>query len=243
MPDNRVWKVLYLGIIVTWCPWWGGGGEGGNPPQEQSSAMGGWIHLTKKLHLSTWVSSVCCHNHCRLVEGHRSPLIWQLVVNSSHRDGELVYSVHLTLTANCHGEGSVASGGSDSLLTTGLGLTILASLLILTSGEVVFFSAHDVEWSGSRELWVHRACQCQYEYPVPDRETGEGRLPVPVTCMRYNSLLWMCTLNTLTSPDLYEDFISLLGLWQRCCYEGAFSPSVTTMSSWICLGVKPSRPR
>ena len=27
-------------------------------------------------------------------------------------------------------------------------------------------------------------------------------LPVPVTGVRYNSLLWMCTLNTLTWPDL-----------------------------------------
>ena len=35
--------------------------------------------------------------------------------------------------------------------------------------------------------------------PVLDRETGEGRsVPVPEIGVRYNSLLLMCTLNTLT---------------------------------------------
>ena len=33
----------------------------------------------------------------------------------------------------------------------------------------------------------------------PDPDIGTG---VPVSGMRYNSLLWMCTLNTLTWPDL-----------------------------------------
>ena len=43
-------------------------------------------------------------------------------------------------------------------------------------------------------------------FPVPDRETSKGWLvPVPVTGMHYNILLWMCTLNTLTWPDLEQN--------------------------------------
>ena len=37
--------------------------------------------------------------------------------------------------------------------------------------------------------------------PVPNRGTGEGLVPVPVTGVRYNSLLGMCTLNILTWPN------------------------------------------
>ena len=42
---------------------------------------------------------------------------------------------------------------------------------------------------------------CSYSL-VPASAGGPPPLPVPVTGVRYNSLLWMCTLNTLTWPDL-----------------------------------------
>ena len=45
-------------------------------------------------------------------------------------------------------------------------------------------------------------------FPVPDR--GTRPVPVPVTCVSYNSLLWMCTLNSLTWPDLTWGNIRLI---------------------------------
>ena len=36
----------------------------------------------------------------------------------------------------------------------------------------------------------------------PGQRNRRGPLPVTMTGVRYNSLLWMCTLNTLTRPDL-----------------------------------------
>ena len=36
----------------------------------------------------------------------------------------------------------------------------------------------------------------------PGQRNRRRLVPVPVTGVRYNSLLWMCTLNTLTWPDL-----------------------------------------
>ena len=53
----------------------------------------------------------------------------------------------------------------------------------------------------SYQFWLHRSMSiwivlnCSAFYLVRP-------VPVPVTGVRYNSLLWMCTLNTLTWPDL-----------------------------------------
>ena len=38
----------------------------------------------------------------------------------------------------------------------------------------------------------------------PGQRNQQRPVPVPVTGVRYNSLLWMCTLNNLTWPDLYR---------------------------------------
>ena len=60
---------------------------------------------------------------------------------------------------------------------------------------------------------------------VPDRRTVEGRylcpVPVPVTGVRYNSLPWMCTLSTLTRPDLTWGInrIYRLEVWNGECVE------------------------
>ena len=40
-------------------------------------------------------------------------------------------------------------------------------------------------------------------FPCPEQRNRRRPVPVPVTGVRYDSLLWMCTLNTLTWPDLY----------------------------------------
>ena len=39
-------------------------------------------------------------------------------------------------------------------------------------------------------------------FSCPGQSNRRRPVPVPVTGVRYNSLLWMCTLNTLTWPDL-----------------------------------------
>ena len=39
-------------------------------------------------------------------------------------------------------------------------------------------------------------------FPCPGQRNRRRLVPVPMTGVRYNSLLWMCTLNTLTWPDL-----------------------------------------
>ena len=56
-------------------------------------------------------------------------------------------------------------------------------------------------------------CTCQCRRPpllpspffsCPGQRNWRRSVPVPVTGVRYNSLLWMCTLNTLTWPDPYK---------------------------------------
>ena len=44
-------------------------------------------------------------------------------------------------------------------------------------------------------------------FPVPDRKRRRP-IPVPMTGVRYNSLLWMCTLNTIW-PDLTSVIVAL----------------------------------
>ena len=51
-------------------------------------------------------------------------------------------------------------------------------------------------------------------FSCPRKRNRQRPVPVPVTGVHYNSLLWMCTLNTLTWPDLLICccFDCLLGL-------------------------------
>ena len=44
-------------------------------------------------------------------------------------------------------------------------------------------------------------------FSCPGQRNRQRPEPVPMTGMRYNSLFWMCTLNTLTWPDLTPKLI------------------------------------
>ena len=70
---------------------------------------------------------------------------------------------------------------------------------------------------------LYRQCRRSLPPPFfscPGQRNQRRPVPVPVTGVRYNSLLWMCTLNTLTWPDLTwpdsvfeERWLALVHVW------------------------------
>ena len=72
-------------------------------------------------------------------------------------------------------------------------LTILAS--VSNSRTLTWFAPPE---NGCEDKFKIQACVMT----CPGQSNQRRPVPVPVTGVRYNSLLWMCTLNTLTWPDL-----------------------------------------
>ena len=69
-------------------------------------------------------------------------------------------------------------------------------------------------------------------------------VPVPVTGVRYNSLLWMCTLNTLTWPDsvFEERWLALVHVWFIVSSEqGEYCHDLRVLSRITCGIVKVGR--
>ena len=67
--------------------------------------------------------------------------------------------------------------------------------------------ATDSGWSARTPLFPPVQAVPHYSLPppffsCPGQRNRRKPVPVPVTSVRYNSLLWMCTLNTLTWPHI-----------------------------------------
>ena len=60
----------------------------------------------------------------------------------------------------------------------------------------------DFSWSVTGAVYAIHTFPVLIWWSCPGQRIGEGRKTVPVTGLRYNSLLWMCTLYTPTWPNM-----------------------------------------
>ena len=81
---------------------------------------------------------------------------------------------------------------------------------------------------GCAHEWACPKLDCiwtrKFSFPVPVKHSCPGQrnrqrsAPVPMTGVHYNSLLWMCMLNTLTWPDLVKQLYLTTSLSLVFCF-------------------------